>query len=143
MSTHANISLYRLLLVGCIAALLVSGVAIASLAISSLGFQRIFAAAGPGDEAAAPANMAPEVRAHSHRCPECGVIESTHEIKALDKKRGLDASDRIAAGNLSELENKPVRKYETTVRMQDGSMHVITDTDLARWRPGERVMLIF
>ena len=143
MSTHANISKYRPLLVRCIAALLVSAVAIASLAISSPGFQRIFASSGPGDEAAAPANMAPEVRAHSYRCPECGVIESTHEIIALDEKNGLDASDRIAAGNRSEFENKPVRKYETTIRLQDGSIHVITDTDLARWRLGERVMLIF
>jgi len=140
MNTQANKPLHLPLLVGGIAAILVSGIAIGSLAISAQGFNGIPAPAEPPVAAAAPAIAAPGARAY--RCAECGVIESTRKIEAADEKTGVDASGRITAGNRGGIERKPVRNYEITIRLRDGSMRVITDANPARWRHGERVTII-
>jgi hypothetical protein len=140
MNTQANKPLHLPLLVGGIAAILVSGIAIGSLAISAQGFNGIVAPAEPTEGAAAPAIAAPDARAY--RCAECGMIESTREIDAPDEKTGVSASGRIAAGNRGAIEAKPVRNYEITIRLRDGSMRVITDANPARWRHGERVTII-
>jgi len=140
MERQANNPRRSTLLVGGIVAILVSGIAIGSLAVSAQSSKGGFATAEPREVAAAPAIAAP--RAHAYRCAECGVIESTREIEAPDGKIEAYASDRIAASNRGEIEGKPVRNYEITIRLQDGSMRVITDTDPARWRHGERVKII-
>jgi len=138
MKTQANKPLHLPLLIGGIAAILVSGIAIGSLAISGQGFNGINAPAELPAGAAAPAIAAPGVRAY--RCAECGVIESTREIEASDEKTGVNASGPIAAGGATE--GKPVRNYEIIIRLQDGSMRVITDANPASWRHGERVTII-
>ena len=140
MNTQANKPLHLPLLVGGIAAILISGIAIGSLAISAQGFNGIPAPAEPPVAAAAPAIAAPGARAY--RCAECGVIESTRKIEAPDEKTGVNASDRITAGNRGAIERKPVRNYEIIIRLQDGSMRVITDPKPATWRHGERVTII-
>ena len=140
MNTQANKPLHLPLLVGGIAAILVSGIAIGSLAISAQGFDGTRAPAEAPEGAAAPAIAAPGARAY--RCAECGVIESTRQIEAPDERTGVDASGRIAAGNRGEIGGTPVRNYEITIRLRDGSMRVVTDANPARWRPGERVKLI-
>jgi hypothetical protein len=140
MNTQAIKPLHLPLLVGGIAAILVSGIAIGSLAISAQGFNGIVAPAEPPDGAAAPAIAAPGARAY--RCAECGVIVSTRAIEAPDEKTGVIASGRIAAGNRGETGRKLVRNYEITIRLRDGSMRVITDANPARWRHGERVKII-
>lgn len=140
MNTQATKPLHLPLLVGGIAAILVSSIAIGSLAISAPGFNGVYAPDEPAEAAAAPPIAAPGARAY--RCAECGVIESTREIEAPDEKTGVNVPARIAAGNRGETEGKPVRNYEITIRLRDGSMRVITDANPARWRPGERVKLI-
>ena len=140
MKTQTNTLLHRPLLVGSIAAILVSGIAIASVAISAQGFDSVLAGAPPADAAALHTIAAPA--GHVYRCPECGVIESTREIGGPGEKTGVGASDRSAAGKRAEIEAKPMRNYEITIRMQDGSMRVIKDPKSARWRQGESVTVI-
>ena len=140
MNTQANTSLHLPLLVGGIAAILISGIAIGSLAISAQGFNGIVASAQPPEAAAAPDIAAPGARAY--KCTECGVIESTRKIEATDEKAGVNAWDRIGLGNRGETERKPVRNYEITIRLRDGSMRVIRDAKPATWRHGERVTII-
>ena len=138
MTTQANKPLHLPKLVGGIAAILVSGIAIASLAISAQGIDSFVAPAGPPEATTASAIEVP--RARAYRCAECGVIESTREIEAPDEKTGVGASGPIAAGG--EIEGKPARDYAITIRLQDGSMRVITDAHPARWRYGEQVIII-
>lgn len=138
MNIQALKPLHLPLMLAGVAAILVSGIAIGSLAISAQGAGGVPAAAEPTVAAAAPAVAAPGARAY--RCAECGVIESTRVIEAPNEKTAGNAPNRIAAG--SGIEGKPLRNYEITIRLRDGSMRVITDANAARWRPGERVKLI-
>lgn len=140
MNTQTNKFLHLALLVGGVAAILVSGIAIRSLAISAQGFNGMAAPTEPPATVAAAAIAAPGVRAY--RCEECGVIESTRKIEAPDEKTGVNAWGRIAAGNRGETERKPARNYEITIRLRDGSMRVIRDAKPAKWRHGERVTII-
>jgi hypothetical protein len=136
MNTQANKPLHLPLLAGGIAAILVSGIAIGSLALTTQGFNASAAPAEPHEEAAVPAIAALDARAY--RCTECGVIVSTRA--APDEKTGDNASDQNAAGDA--IERKPVRNYEFTIRLRDGSTRVVTDANPARWRHGERVKII-
>ncbi len=138
MNTQANKPLHLPLWVGGIAAILVSGIAIGSLAISAQGFNGVVAPAESSEGAAAQAIAAPGARAY--RCAECGVIESTREIEAADEKKGVNGSGPIAAGG--GIGGKPARNYEITIRLKDGSMRVIRDANPATWRHGERVTII-
>jgi hypothetical protein len=117
MKTQANQPLHLPLLSGTMTALLVSGIVIASLAISAQGFDGVMALARP-PEAVEQAGAAPV----ASKCAECGVIESM---------RRIDAPDEQTVGS-----------YAITIRLQDGSMRTITDTHPAKWRQGERVTLI-
>ena len=55
------------------------------------------------------------------RCDECGVIDSMRRVAAAGFSPGF---------------------YEITVRLGDGSIHVLSDASPANWRPGERIILI-
>lgn len=140
MKEQANKPRRLPLMVGGIAAILVSGIAIGSLAISAQSLKGVMASAEPTEESAAPAIAAPGARAN--RCAECGVIESMREIEASDEKARVKASSRIAASNRGEVDGNSARSYEITIRLQDGSMRVIADAYPARWRKGERVKII-
>ncbi len=128
------------LLVGGITAILVSGIAIASLAISGQGFQGVALPAEAFDAVAAPAIAAPATRAP--RCAECGVIESMREIKVPQEKTGIDAFGGIASGSRGLGGARPLRLYEITIRLRDGTMRVIQDAKPAIWRHGEPVTII-
>lgn len=138
MNTQANRLLHLPRWVGGIAAIPVSGIAIASLAISVQGTDGFVAPAEPPEAVIGRSIATPPARVH--RCAECGVIESTREIKASDEKTGVNASSPNAAGG--EILHKPARNYEITIRLKDGSMRVITDVNPAKWRQGECVTLI-
>jgi hypothetical protein len=140
MNTQANNPLHLPLLAGGIAAILVSGIAIGSLAISAQGFNGSVPTAEPPAAAMTTDIAAPDARVY--RCAECGVIVSTRAIEAPDEKTGVIAPGRIAAGNRGKIKGKPVRNYEITVRLRDGSMRVVTDANPARWRHGEKVIII-
>lgn len=70
------------------------------------------------------------------KCPECGVIAALREIEQAGAPAGMTRSNRT--GN----QEKASRRYEVTVRMKDGSSRVFMDAVSAKWRPGERVILI-
>lgn len=146
MNTQANkpLQLRPPLLIGGAVAILVSGIAIASLALSAQGFNGAVAPDEPPEAAAEPAIAAPEAvpGARAYMCTECGVIESTRRIDASDENSGAGVSDRMAAGNRGQIEAKPLPNYEITIRLHNGSMRVITDAKPARWRYGERVIVI-
>lgn len=67
-----------------------------------------------------PAAAAGKARARK-RCAACGVVES---IRRIDPVEALPAT------------------YEFTVRLRDGSMRLSSDTSRAKWRVGDRIMLI-
>jgi hypothetical protein len=69
----------------------------------------------------APKVKAP--RASGVKCAECGTVASTREVASPI----VDSADR---------------RYEITVRMNDGSSRVFVDASLASWRPGVRLILI-
>ena len=140
MNIQANKPLHLPMLAAGVAAVLVSGIAIASIAISARGFDGVRTPAERSEAAALPAAAAPPSRAY--RCAECGVIESTRKMKAAEERTGVNAPGRIAGSSRGEIEGKPARSYEITIRLQDGSMRVITDARSARWRQGERVTII-
>lgn len=140
MNTLVNKFPHLPALVGGIAAILVSGIAIASLALSAQGLSDVVAPAEAPEAAEVPASAAPAARAL--RCAECGVIESMREIKAADEETAVKSSGRIAAGSRGGIEAKPLRHYEITIRLQDGSVRVIRDAKPATWRRGEPVTII-
>jgi hypothetical protein len=125
----------RLLLAG-IAGILVSGIAIASLAISSRGSPAASAPDEPQVALVAP-DIAPGAR--GYRCRECGVIESARKIEIPDELIQMHAPGRFAAGG--GIDGAPER-YAITIRLQDGSTRAIMDAHPANWRVGERVSLI-
>ena len=140
MNTKTNKRLQLSLLRGGIAAFLASGIAIASVAFSAQGFGVVVAPAEAPAAVAVPVIAAPATRAH--RCPECGVIESVQEINTSEEETAVMSSGRRAAGTRGEIEVKPLRTYEITIRMQDGSMQVVTDAKPANWRHGDGVIVI-
>lgn len=126
--TFVHLNMHRPLLAGGIAAILVSGIAIASLAISAQGSGGGIAPAEPLHAGAAPVFAAPGPNVRAYRCgDECGVIESTRNIETSDEWTRASASGR---------------NHEITIRLRDGSMRVVRDANPARWRNGERVTVI-
>jgi hypothetical protein len=71
--------------------------------------------------AAAPLPAAASGTAAKAKCPACGFVESVRRVGA----RG----DAPAT-------------YEITVRLRDGSTHVLTEATPANWRRGQRVVFI-
>jgi hypothetical protein len=138
MTTQMNKFPRLPLLLAGIAAILVSGIALASLAISGQGFSGRIAPAVPA--VAAPAAAAPGAR--NYRCAECGVIESTRAVEESTDRHGANAAGRMAVCNKGGIGRHAVRKHEITVRLRDGSMRVITDAKSARWSHGEAVTII-
>ncbi len=60
------------------------------------------------------------------RCAECGVIESMREV---------DAGSSTGKSNAQAL-----RRYELTLRMNDGARQVISHARAGTWKVGERVV---
>ena len=127
------------LLGGGIAAILISGIAVAFLAVSAQGFSAASVAAEP-PEAAAP--MVAAAVARAYRCAECGVIQSMRKVDAAGENTAAKAPGRMAARSRDELEAPPAQSYEIVIRLQDGSTRVITDAKPASWRRGEPVTII-
>lgn len=123
-----------------ISAVLVSGIAIASLALSGPGFSGDLAPAAVSEAAAEQTSTARAGGAY--RCAGCGVIVSVREIDAFGEPAEIDAPSRIAAGAGGGIAATPPRNYEITIRMQDGAMRVIQDAKPAQWRRGEPLTVI-
>ena len=142
MTIQANKPLHLPMLVGGIIAILVSGIAIASLAISVKGVDGVAAPTEPAQAAAAPVDAAPAPEASAYyRCSGCGVITSTREIDTGDETAGANAPGRSASGKRA-IGAKLLRNYEIVIRLRDGSTRVVRDANPAKWRRGERVTVI-
>jgi len=75
-------------------------------------------------------------------CPECGMIVSIREIERHGENSGPGSAGGAMAGNRNETRVKSARSLEIAVRMADGSSRVISDPEPARWRTGERLIVI-
>lgn len=71
------------------------------------------------------------------RCAECGVVESMREIDAAAAAAGIDRR-----GGTGTMPAKPAKRYELTLRMGDGSRHIIASAGKGGWKVGERVIAI-
>ncbi len=76
------------------------------------------------------------------RCPECGVIVSMREVERRDEDVDPVAVAGTTAGNGNETPAKKTRNYEIIVRMTDGTHRSIYAANPARWRAGERLIVI-
>lgn len=140
MKGQTDKSSYRPLLIAGIAVILLGSAGIAHM----MGWGTVFTD-DSGDilalDQAPPAPATSEARAKP-RCPECGVIVSMREIDVRNEDNGSGATGRVAARGQGETRVKSTRSYEITVRMADGSSRVFNDANPARWRLGERVIVI-
>jgi hypothetical protein len=76
------------------------------------------------------------------RCPACGVVVSMREIERHGEDIGPGAGGGATAGDGDETGLKTNGSYEITVRLVDGSSRMFVDANPARWRTGERVIVI-
>jgi outer membrane lipoprotein SlyB len=104
------------------------------------------------------------------KCTDCGVIESTREVSTRGEASGLGAvggavvggvlgnqvgsgsGKQIAtvvgavggviAGNEIEKRVKATKSYEVTVRFDDGSSRVLTQSAAPSWGAGDRVRIV-
>jgi hypothetical protein len=131
-------------------AVLITGLAI--ILFSTAGIARMMGW-GPhstvdSDDVLAPDQAASlmmgEARAQP-RCPECGMIvsiESMQKIESGNGESGLGPTDAALARNRDETRVNSTERHEIIVRMADGSTRVIDDAYPARWRPGQRLIVI-
>ena len=113
---------------------------------------------------------APAQIASKATCAECGVIESVHEVDRKGKGTGLGgvggavvggllgnqvgagrgrdvmtvvgAVGGAVAGNEIEKRVKSTKSYQITVRFDDGSSRVFSESSLPAWRAGDRVRIV-
>jgi hypothetical protein len=76
------------------------------------------------------------------KCAQCGVVRSAREIGQLDAAVDPTTAGGGAKGGRDGIDGRPAKRYEITVRMKDGSNHVFTAANPAKWRPGEGVIVI-
>lgn len=81
----------------------------------------------------------PSVKA---RCAECGVIVSMREIELRPESTGFSTTGGAVAGNREETRGKSTKRHELTIRLPDRSSRVIVEANSAKWRLGERVVVI-
>jgi len=74
------------------------------------------------------------------KCPECGVIVSMQKMQSHDE--ALRTTGDARAGNPEATPGKMSGRYAITIRMSDGSIRVIDDTNPPQWRTGERLIVI-
>ncbi len=72
------------------------------------------------------------------KCLECGVIESVRAIDARNDESGVRAAAKSA--DLSPPASSTM--YEVIVRLKDGESRRFVDSHPAKWRSGERVIVI-
>ena len=150
MKTQASKSSYfhRAGAAGGVLTLLITGITV--ILFSTAGIARMMgwgttSTGASGDifalDETAPVQTMSEARANG-RCAECGTVVSMREVERHDQDSDPGAAGGATASNRGETRVKWTRSYEITVRLADGSSRVINDAKPARWRPGERVIVI-
>lgn len=122
------------------------------------------------DERARMSRNLPPPATAAVRCAECGVIQSVREIDVKGEGSGVGvvggavvggllgnqvgggdgkkvmtvvgAVGGAVAGNEIEKRVKTTKSYEVTVRLDDGSSRVFTETTAPAWRSGDKVKVI-
>lgn len=117
-----------------------------------------------------PVAAAPAPMAAMPACAECGVIESVREIEEkgagsgigavggavlggllgnqVGGGRGQDVMTVVGAvggglaGNEVEKRVKSTKRYEITLRLNDGTTRVVSESGLPAWRVGDKVKLV-
>lgn len=120
--------------------------------------------------ATAKATPAPARIASKASCADCGVIESVNVIDVKGKTSGLGgvggavvggllgsqvgggrgkdamtvagAVGGAVAGNEIEKRVKSTKSYQITVRLDDGSTRVFTESSPPAWRAGDKVRIV-
>lgn len=75
-------------------------------------------------------------------CPECGVVVSVRKIEIAGPGAKPASGAGLTTGNRDKARANSADGYHIMVRMIDGSSRVIEVADPARWRAGERVVVI-
>lgn len=119
---------------------------------------------------ASPAKHTPVAAATAPKCLECGEIASIREIVTKADGSGLGAVGGAVvggalghqvgegkgkdlatvagviggavAGNEIEKRSRATKTYEITIRLDNGSTRVITESNLPSWRTGDRVKIV-
>ena len=144
MKTQAGKSLFLPLLISGIAVILFSTAGFARMMGWGLDWTDYSVDTRALDQTApapVPVTAAREVRARA-RCAECGEIVSVRAIERHAEDTGSGAAGGATAGNGDGIRVKTNTSYAITVRMADGSSRVIDDANPARWRTGERLIVI-
>lgn len=112
----------------------------------------------------------PAQTASKATCAECGVIESVHAVETKGKATGVGgvggavvggvlgnqvgggrgrdvmtvvgAVGGAVAGNEIEKRVKSTRSYRITVRLDDGSSRVFSESSPPAWRAGDKVRIV-
>lgn len=120
--------------------------------------------------AAIPPVPAPVQTSAAARCAECGVVESVREVETQGQASGLGAVGGAVAGGVLgnqvgggrgkdvmtvvgavggalaghqiEKKVKSTKSYEITVRFENGSTRVFTESNAPAWRQGDKVKVI-
>jgi len=75
-------------------------------------------------------------------CEHCAVITTIGEIEPLEHGIHSGAGSRTTADPGYEMTGESAKRYEVTVRMRDGSIHVIDQGRPVNWRVNERLIVI-
>ena len=75
-------------------------------------------------------------------CAECGVIESIREISKDGAASGPGIVGGAVFGNEVEKKTESIKRYEITVRFDDGSGRVFSAEKPPAWRAGNRVKVV-
>lgn len=140
MKTQAGKSSYRSLLIAGIVAILFSTGGMARVMGWGPG-STMESGAIPALGQTAPVPAASAARA-GPRCPECGMIVSIRNTGMHDEDSGTGATGGAAGDNRDESRVSSPGYYEIVVRMADGSSRLINVVNPARWRTGERLIVV-
>ena len=154
MSTQANEAPYLSILIGGVVAILLgtSGIAAVmawtptSTDVAGVVFAPDELATPPARPVGAQVRLPPALAENDARvsvkCAECGVVASTREIEQPGAGIDPGAAGEVTRGGRYEIPGKSTKRFEVTVRMNDGSSRVFLDPNPADWPLGERVILV-
>ena len=77
-------------------------------------------------------------------CDSCGTIESVRTMEKKQKGGDVMVALQVVLNAMvgNPMRSPAVRAHEITVRFHDGSKHVITESGMSAWKPGDPVRII-
>lgn len=74
------------------------------------------------------------------RCEDCGVIESIRVISAMNEGAGEATFPDGTYG--TRISARQPKAYAVTVRLEDGTSRVFSETDASGWHAGDKVRIV-